>query len=236
MQGRLVHRALIAEQTAAFWFQPDEPFEFKAGQTCDITIPQPPFRDDAGATRTFSIASAPGEPRLMVGTRLRGSAMKRSLMEAPLGLPVEIDGPYGSFTLHRNAQKSAVLLAGGIGITPFRSMVDDATRRRLPHQITLVYANSTAADVAWLMDFECWAQENPSFRLVATISEGRPGDAWTHETGRVDADFLRRHLQTTPETMFYVAGPDRFVKAMLEALPGVGADPDNIRSEEFPGY
>src|SRR5512143_1624703 len=123
MEGRLVDRALIAESTAAFWFEPAERFEFTPGQTCDITVPDPLYRDDAGTSRTFSIASAPSDGRLMVGTRLRGSAMKRTLKEAPLGLRVEIDGPFGSFTLHRNAAKPAVLLAGGIGITPFRSIV-----------------------------------------------------------------------------------------------------------------
>lgn len=238
MQGRLVHRALVAERTAAFWIEPDEdePFEFTAGQTCDVTIPAPLYRDEAGSTRTFSIASAPGDRRLVVGTRLTGSAMKRSLMESPLGLAVEIDGPYGSFTLHRNAAKPAVFLAGGIGITPFRAIVEDAARRRLPHSLTLVYANRTAADVAWLMDFECWAEENPHFRFVATISEPRPGDAWGHETGRVDLGFLARHLQRVPESIFYVAGPDRFVKGMQAILPELGADPDNVRAEEFPGY
>ncbi len=236
MDARLVDRALIAERTAAFWFEPAEPFEFTAGQTCDITVPDAMYRDEGGSSRTFSVASAPSEARLMVGTRLRGSAMKRTLMEAPLGLRVELDGPFGSFTLHRNASKPAVLLAGGIGITPFRSMVADATARSLPHPITLVYCNRTPAGVAWLADFEGWARDNPHFRFIATLSQPGAGDSWPHSTGRVDREFLARHVDAPAESIFYIAGPDGFVKGMQKLLPLVGADPDNIRAEEFPGY
>ncbi len=237
MDARLVDRALIAERTAAFWFEPAEPFEYTAGQSCDFTVPDAMYRDEGGSSRTFSLASAPSDARLMVGTRLRGSALKRTLMEAPLGLRVELDGPYGSFTLHRNASKPAVLLAGGIGITPFRSMVADATARSLPHRITLVYSNRTPADFAWLADFEGWARENPQLRLIATATAGQPaGDSWPHSIGRVDREFLARHVDAPAESIFYIAGPDGFVKGMQKLLPLVGADPDNIRAEEFPGY
>jgi ferredoxin-NADP reductase len=236
MQATLADRAIIAERTAAFSFEPDGPFQFTPGQTVDLTIPEPLFRDDGGTTRTFSIASLPGAPRLMVGTRLRGSAMKRSLMEAPLGLRVEIDGPYGSFTLHHNAAKPAVLIAGGIGITPFHSMIGDATKRRLQQSITLVYANRNPRAVAWLPDLETWAAENPNFRLVATVTDGTNGEAWRHETGPVDKAFLLRHLQVTPDTIFYLAGPPGLVGAMQAVLPEIGADPDNVRAEEFAGY
>jgi ferredoxin-NADP reductase len=238
MQARLVDRAVIAANTAAFMFEPDGPFAFTPGQTCDITIPDPLYRDDAGASRTFSIASLPSDPRLMIGTRLRGSAMKRTLMEAPLPLAVEIDGPFGSFTLHRNAARPAVFLAGGIGITPFHCIIGDAAVRHLPHSLTLFYSNRSAADVAWLPDLESWARENPRFRLVATLTQPKPGDDWHHEVGLVDAAMLSRHMQLerAGDTIFYIAGPGGFVKAMQALLPGIGADPDNIRAEEFPGY
>jgi ferredoxin-NADP reductase len=236
MHARLIDRAIIADRTAAFWFAPDARFDFTPGQTCEITVPDPMYRDEAGATRTFSIASRPSDARLMIGTRLRGSALKRTLMEAPLGLPVEIDGPYGSFTLHRNAAKPAVLLAGGIGITPFHSIIGDATERHLAHSITLIYANRSAADVAWLPDLEAWTRENPNFRLVATLTAPVPGDVWKHERGPVDRAFLRRHVDPAGDRIFYIAGPGAFVKAMQTMLPEVGADPDNIRAEDFPGY
>lgn len=236
MSARLVDRLQVAERTMAFWFEPEGPFSFTAGQTCDLTVPDPMYRDDLGNVRTFSIASLPSERRLMFTTRLGGSAFKRTLAEAPLGLTVELDGPYGSFTLHHNLARPAVFLAGGIGITPFHSIIGDVTSRGVVRSMTLIYSNRTAHDAAWLGDLERWARENPHFRLVATLTTPAPGEAWSHETGRLDKSFLAGHLQAPAETIFYVAGPARFVTAMQALLPEVGADPDNVRAEEFPGY
>lgn len=234
--ARLVHRALVADRTMAFWFEPEAPLSFTPGQAIDIVLPTPAFRDDLGNARTFSIASLPGEARLMVATRLSGSAMKRSLAEGPIGQAVEIDGPFGSFTLHRNQARPAVFLAGGIGITPFHSVIGDVVRRHERRSMTLVYSNRKADDAAWMRDFECWSAEDPEFRLVATLSQPAAGQEWRHETGRVDTAFLQAHAAAPADTIFYVAGPPNFVAAMQRLLPDVGADPDNIRAEDFAGY
>ena len=236
MHATLVERAIIARETAAFWFQPGEPFPFAPGQSCDITIPDPMYRDEEGPTRTFSIASPPSEPRLMFGTRLRGSAMKRSLMDSPLGLKVEIDGPFGSFTLDRDTASPAVFVAGGIGITPFHSMITEAVQRGIQRPITLVYTNRSPCDVAWLSDLEASAERNPGLELVATVTDPASREPWRHQTGRVDREFLLRHLRVTPDTVFYLAGPPGLVGAMQKLLPEVGARPENIRAEKFAGY
>lgn len=158
-----------------------------------------------------------------------------SLEEAAPGTEVDLDGPYGSLTLHRNVAKPAVLMAGGIGITPFRSIVKDATERRLPHKVTLFYSNRTAGSTAFIGDLERWQSENPNFRLVATITEP-DSQPWRHETGMIDAAFLRPRVTDPAGVIYYVAGPPAFVAGMRTALDGIGADPDNIRTEEFAGY
>jgi len=238
MKTRLVETRPIADQTAAFVFEfSDAPFAFKAGQTCDVTLPAPKYQDAKGSTRTFSITSSPADlPRIMFATRLTGSAFKRSLVEAEAGTEVDIEGPFGSFTLHQNAKRPAVFLAGGIGVTPFRSIIKDVVERKLPHRLTLVHSNRNAASAAFLGDFEMWAAANPRFQFVPTLTEPAPGEAWPHATGLIDARFLSSRLADAAETIFYIAGPIAFVKAMQEILPAVGADPDNIRAEEFAGY
>ena len=236
MNARLVGRRMVALHTLAFEVDPTARFEFKAGQTCDMVIPNPVYTDDRGNARTFSITSAPGDAPLMFATRLTGSAFKRTLADAPLGLPLELDGPFGSFTLHHNTARPAVLFAGGIGITPFRSMIADATRRKLPHRITLLFSNTSASMSPFLDDLAQWARENSSFRLVPTITAGVPGEPWTFETGRIDAAFVKAHVDDPAAAVFYIAGPAGFVQAMQGVAAEVGADPDSIRSEEFPGY
>jgi ferredoxin-NADP reductase len=237
MKARLVACDRVAEATAGFTFEVQAPFTFEAGQTCDLTIPSPLYDDGLGSSRTFSIASSPSDaPRVTVATRLTGSAFKRSLLEAPVGLEVDLDGPFGSFVLHRNAAKPAVFLAGGIGITPFRSIIKDATERRLPHGMTLFFSNRTPAGAAFLPDLEAWQRQNPNFRLVATITDPSRGEPWSHSVGRMDAAFIRPHVPDWAAAFCYAAGPPAYVKAMRSALDEVGADPDNIRTEEFSGY
>jgi ferredoxin-NADP reductase len=239
MQARLVGTDMVAEGTAAFTFEVDGGAPaFKAGQTCDLTLLSPAYQDAEGSSRTFSIASSPADlPRITFATRLTGTAFKRSLLEAKPGTTVELDGPFGSLTLHQNAKKPAVFLAGGIGITPFRSIIKDAVERRLPHDLVLFFSNRTLAVTAFLRDLEGWAKAAPGFTLVPTLTEPVGSGTWAYETGQLDSVLLARHLDPrVAESIFYVAGPPPFVKAMLEVLPAVGADPDNIRSEEFAGY
>ena len=236
MNARLVDRRMIAVRTLAFEIDPAEPFDFKAGQTCDVLIPHPAQTDDRGNARTFSIASPPGVTPLLFATRLTDSAFKRTLAEAPPGLLLELDGPYGSFTLHHNAARPAVFLAGGIGITPFHSMIADVSRRRLPHRITLLYANTSASSAPFLDELERWGRENANFRLAATITAPVTSEPWPFDTGRIDAAFVKTHVQDPGAAVFYIAGPARFVEAMGSLVTAIGADPDSVKSEEFPGY
>lgn len=236
MNAHLVGRRMVALRTLAFEVAPVEALTFNAGQTCDVKIPNPAYTDDLGNTRTFSIASPPGVAPLLFATRLTDSAFKRTLGEIPLGSALDLDGPYGSFTLHHNAARPAVLLAGGIGITPFRSIIADATRRKLPHHITLLFSNTSASAAPFLDDLQACARENPNFTLAPTITEGVPGEPWSFETGRIDAAFVKARVKEPAAAVFYIAGPAGFVGAMAAIATDIGADPDAVRSEEFPGY
>jgi ferredoxin-NADP reductase len=237
MKARLVATDRIAADAAGFTFELRDRITFEAGQTCDITIPSARYQDEKGSIRTFSIASSPGDaPRVLVATRLTGSAFKRTLLEAAAGFEVEFEGPFGSFVLHKNAARPAVFFAGGIGITPFRSMIKDATERRLPHRLTLLYSNRAPESTAFLPDLEAWQRANPNFRLVATVTDPLGDEPWNYSKGLMDVAFIRPYIGDAAGAVCYLAGPAGFVKAMRTALEECGADPDNIRTEEFPGY
>jgi len=221
----------------AFSFRKPAGFDFRAGQAIDITLIDPPEIDNEGNIRTFSITSAPAEPELMVATRMRDTAFKRVLKAAAPGLRVKIEGPTGSLTLHKNAGKPAVLLAGGIGITPFRSMAVQAAKERLSHEIYLFYSNRAPGGAAFLDELQGLEGENPHFHLVATMSEtDESGKAWSGETGKIDAEKLRRHLSSLNGPIYYIAGPPEMVAAMRDMALKAGVDEDDIRSEDFPGY
>lgn len=237
MKAHVTHVRQVADQTVEFGVELPEPMLFQAGQTCDVTLLNPTYQDEHGNARTFSIAASPADsPRLLFATRLSPTAFKRSLAAAGRGAEIDVDGPYGSFTLHKNATRPAALFAGGIGITPFRSIIKDATERRLPHAITLIYSNRTRKSTAFLEDLERWQAENPNFHLIATITDTPYEEGWPHATGFVDGPFVARSLPALASTICYVAGPPAFVTAVRGALETGGADPDNIRTEEFSGY
>jgi len=146
----LTKREEIAEGTMAFHFAKPADFQFRPGQSMDLTLLNPPETDAEGNSRAFSIASAPFDNDLMIATRMRDTAFKRVLRKASPGLQVKIDGPGGSFVLHRKSEKPAVFLAGGIGITPFLSIIRQAGHDQSPHHMYLFYSNRRPEDAAFL--------------------------------------------------------------------------------------
>jgi ferredoxin-NADP reductase len=128
---KLTGRSEVAERTVEFRFEKPQSFDFKAGQFMDLTLVDPPETDGEGNTRAFSINSAPDDPDLVFATRLRDTAFKRVLQSMPLGTVVEGYGPFGNLTLHNDTRRPVVLLAGGIGITPFLEEFRALERRNL---------------------------------------------------------------------------------------------------------
>jgi ferredoxin-NADP reductase len=118
--ARLVERHEVAERTMAFQFEKLAGWSFKPGQFIDITLLTPPETDAEGNTRGFSISSAPHEPTIMITTRLRDTAFKRVLKTMSLESQVKIEGPFGNLSLHNNAARPAVFLAGGMQCSPIR--------------------------------------------------------------------------------------------------------------------
>lgn len=107
----------------------------------------------------------------MIATRMRDTAFKRVLRKVPSGLEMKTGGPSGSFTLHKKAEKPAVFMAGGIGITPFLSIIRQATPDKAPHQIYLFYSNRRAEDTAFFDSLTEAGKQNPNFHLIATVTE-----------------------------------------------------------------
>ncbi len=227
----------VAEGTWAFHFEKPQDFRFKAGQSVDITLIDPPETDEEGNTRAFSLTSAPFENELAIATRLRKSAFKRVMKELAPGSTVRIDGPFGSFTLHNDASRPAVFLAGGIGITPFMSMIKHACHERLPHRLFLFYSNPRPEVAAFLGELSELEANHPNFRLVCTMTQMAQSDRpWTGETARLGFDLVRKFLTEAERPIYYSAGPPSMVAAMRKMLNDSSVDDDDIRTEDFPGY
>lgn len=235
--AQLRRREAVADGTVAFYFEKPAGFVHQAGQNALFTLIHPHETDSKGPSRTFSVASAPHEPELMIVTRLRDTAFKRELAAAPLGTLIHIDGPSGLMVLHEDAARPAVFLAGGIGVTPFLSMTRDAAKRRLPHRITLFYSNRRPEDAAFLVELRVLEQNNPNYRLIATMSQPeKSSQPWKGETGQIRPDMLERYLTDLRSPVYYSAGPHGMTMGMELMLAGLGVHNEDMRSEEFYGY
>ena len=235
--SKLVSRQEVAERTTAFRFEKPSNWTFKAGQALEMTLLNPAETDAEGNARAFSIASGPHEETLMVATRMRDTAFKRVLKTMPLGSAVKIEGPFGDLTLHNNVKRTAVFLAGGIGITPFRSIAFRAAKEKLPHRIFLFYSNHRPEDAPFLDELQALERENPNYKLIASMTDmAKSHQSWQGEVGQIDKEMLARYLKDAVSPIYYMAGPPEMVKGLHTMIHEAGVDDDDVRAEEFAGY
>ncbi|MCC6966797.1 MAG: FAD-dependent oxidoreductase [Nitrospira sp.] len=236
-RASLVASEEVAKGTVAFHFTKPDGFEFSAGQAVYVTLPSPAKNGTKGRVRTFSIASPPQDPELVIATRLTESSFKRGLMSFPLGTAVEIEGPYGDMSLHEDSARPAIFLAGGIGVTPFRSMILDAVKRGLPHRLYLFYSNRSSEEAAFLAELTELEKQNPRFKLIATITEaGGTRTDWNGEQGHITQDMIVKHVGDVAAPVYYIAGPPAMVSAMETLLSEAGIKSEDVRAEMFTGY
>jgi ferredoxin-NADP reductase len=206
-------------------FRSDAPLAWEAGQFLSYTLPH--FDpDDRGTNRYFTIASAPFEGHVMLTTRFAGersSSFKRALHQLAPGAVVEVGEPDGDFVLGKLGGES-VLIAGGIGITPFRAMLLDRDHRELPINATLLYANRTP-EFVFKSEMDDLAGRHPHFAIRYLVSPER-----------VTETSIRNAVPDLAKPTFYVSGPEPFVESLEGLLLQLGVPNDRVRRDYFPGY
>jgi len=227
----------VAEGTMAFHFAKPADFKFEAGQSVNVSLIDPPETDHKGNSRSFSLVSAPYETELVIATRMRDTAFKRVLKAMPAGGRVGLRGPAGMFTLDPADARPAVFLAGGIGVTPFVSMLRDAAHSRLGSDLWLLYSNRRPEDAAFLEELAALPKRHSRCHFVGTMVEmDKSSRPWSGETGFLDRAMLERYLKGFAAYVYYIAGPPGLVEAMQKMLIGAGIAEDAIRTDEFFGY
>ncbi len=227
----------IADGTMAFHFERPADFKFKAGQALDLVLPATAANNQPPARHTFSIVSGPHENHLTIATRMRGSAYKQALHALSAGANVELDGPFGSLTLHSNRKRPAIFIAGGIGITPFVSILRQAAKEQLAQVLILIYSNRRPEDAAFLAELQAHSEHMPNLQLIPTMTQiGQSKQAWVGKTGQIDARMLKQAVAGQLAPIYYLAGPPAFVDAMQDLLNANVVEDVDIRSEGFYGY
>lgn len=227
-KGRYMLTLSRVEQVASgaydFIFRPDRRFAFAPGQYMEWTLSHP-YPDNRGNRRYFTLASAPTSPEVRLGVKFYqpASTFKQALGTMEPGGTISVSQLAGGFVMPRQKDKKLVFIAGGIGITPFRSMIEYLLDKKEKRNIVLLYSNKTEADVAYkpLLDR---AQAELGIRTVYVTGK------------RMDATLIAREIPDYNERMFYISGPHGMVEAFKGTLRDMGISLFKIKSDFFPGF
>lgn len=234
MVGKITDKKEVAADTLMVTFQLEEDFIFKPGQYIFLTLPKLNYTDERGPKRQFSINNDPSlKNQIIITTRLSESGFKKTLNELPVGAEVELGPVAGAFTLPDDISRPLVLIAGGVGITPFMSMLSHIVKMKLPYKITLIYSNRNQASTAFLDEIRNFPFSIFHFQLILTMTED---PTWTGEKRKVDAQFIKEYFQNVNENLYFVVGPPAMVDAVQRSLFEADVLPENIKIENFTGY
>jgi len=211
-----------------------ERVDFKPGQFFKLELVNPSYTDEKGNARLFSIVNSPNQKDVLVmATRLTDSAFKKSLNELPIGKEAVIENIMGNFTLPNDNKRPLILIAGGIGITPFMSMLNYVTEQKLDYKITLIYSNRDKGSTAFYGELQELANKNKNIKIILTMTQD---PEWKGENRRVDAQLIKDYIKDLNSSTFMTAGPPQMVTAVVSALKEAGVDEKSIIIENFGGY
>ena len=229
-----------AKGTKSFFWQPEKPVTFLPGQYFYYTLPTLKYPDPKGNTRHFTDSSSPTEAgTLRVTTRIREeSGYKKTLAELPIGAEIEGEGPNGTFIFDEKETGPHIFIAGGIGITPYRSMIKYAVdKQSLPSDgknlqtpIFLIYSNSDN-DFVFKKELDEISAQHPNIKIqyLVTATEGHLDDVKISQ-------YLKNWQLETANCTFWLCGPPPMIDAMEISLGKLKITSDKVRSEKFTGY
>ena len=234
MRARVAETREVAKGTLLVLFAVDGYPEYRPGSYFWVELPDRGHEDEKGLRRHISLVTSPTDEGVVgLATRLRDTAFKRTLAELTLGDQVEVEEPKGSFLLPEDTSPGYVFVAGGIGITVFRSMLRYIADELLPYEITLVYSNRDRESAAFLDELEELERRIAGLRVVLTMTDE---EGWEGESRRIDAALLRDHVGELEDRQFLVAGPPAMTEAVVEALYAAGVPEERVLADKFSGY
>jgi ferredoxin-NADP reductase len=218
----LQSRTKIATDTYEFAFASPTPLLFRAGQYLEWTLPEH-NEDDRGNRRYFTIASGPSEQGVRLGVKFYTpmSTFKKALLKLQVGDTIATAQLAGDFVLPKDPKKKLAFIAGGIGVTPFRSMVGEMIVTGKPRDAVMLYSNKTPEDVAYREVFD---QAATTFGMKTVYA------------GLIDTAMIIREIPDYKERTFYISGPHGMVEAFRAALSGLGLPPTQVKTDYFPGF
>ena len=231
MKVVLDHVEAEAANIKTFFFLPETDFSYTAGQYIELSLPhkQP---DKRGVKRWFTLSSSPSDKFLTITTKL-ASAQKSSFKQALFGLEpgteLNLNGPFGDFVLPKLIQSPLVFVAGGIGITPFHSMLEWIVATHEERPIQLIYGVRSEEEIIFQDTFRRANQH-----VTTVVSQ--PSAAWGGERGNITAELILGLAKPTTDSLVYVSGPEPMVEKLEKDLKRAGIKKDQLVLDFFPNY
>jgi ferredoxin-NADP reductase len=225
MKLKLVDTYQETKDVKSFIFEPEQPISWEAGQFLYYTLPHNK-EDDRNDKRWFTNSAAPSEKHVMITTRLstdHGSSFKKALNNLKVGDEIEADAPEGDFTLG-DPSRNYVFIAGGIGITPFRSILVEADSKDLKLKVHLLYANRTD-DIPFRQELDALAAKNPGLEIDYII-----------DPEKIDEEKMKAAIAKDEDPIIYVSGPEPMVESLNDDLKKLGVMEDHLKTDYFPNY
>ena len=234
MRATVSEKREVAKGTLLVRFAVDEYPDYRPGQYFWVELYERKHQDGKGLRRHISFVTSPTEQGVVgLATRLRDSAFKKTLAELEVGDLVEVEEPKGTFLLPEDTSVDYVFVAGGIGITVFRSMLRYIADTGAPYRVTLVYSNRDRESAAFLDELAELESRIPGLRVVLTMTDD---DGWDGESRRVDEAMLSDHLGDLARYTFLVAGPPAMAESMGQMLSAAGLAEEQVLVSRFAGY
>ncbi len=227
----------IGKDIWEFVFGADKDFNFRPGEYMEWTLPIGKM-DSRGNRRYFTIASSPTEKDILLGVKFNsnGSTFKKDLLGLTTGEKISANSLMGDFLLEEKDGLGLVFIAGGIGITPFRSMVKYLIDKEIKCSVVLFYTVKDSQEIVY-QDVWQEGQDKINLRVVYVLTDKEnvsPG--WQGEVGFIDETMIRRYVPDWPERKFYLSGPNAMVEAYKKTLLGLGVSRKKIKTDYFPGF
>lgn len=234
MRGIIRDKKIIAEDTLWIKFELDKNIDFISGQFFFITLSEPSVEEQDLERHFTAINISEGRNIIEMATRIREkSGFKRYLRDVELGKEVQISDLSGSFVLPKDQSKEIVLIAGGIGITPYISMLRYVQKKRLNYKITLIYSNRNTGSTVFLDELEQMAKNSPNLKLILIMTND---PKWTGAAERINEETIKKNLQDIHSKIYYVCGPPTMVLGVHSVLKNIGIKDEDIKTESFSGY
>jgi ferredoxin-NADP reductase/Na+-translocating ferredoxin:NAD+ oxidoreductase RnfD subunit len=232
---KLQEKIQAAKDTYVFNFGKVTNFAFAPGQYMEWTLPHKGV-DSRGNRRYFSLASAPSENvQVMVRFYDPPSSYKKTLLAMKPGDSIVATSLEGSFVLPEGLSKKIVLVAGGVGVAPFKSMIENLIATNQKADIVLLYANRHVEEIAFWQLFDK-AQAN-GVRTVYTLTDTEHIPAnWLGESGYFTSEKIQKYVPDFQERIFYISGPQPMVQQLEGTLRGMGLPHSQLKTDYFPGY